>query len=101
LFFFAFTTIIGWYFFAEQNVRYLFGPKRLGQFRVLVLCFIMSGTFLHVNLVWELADFFNGMMVFPNLIALLGLGKMVSKALKDYEAERHLIPAPHQTPVSE
>ena len=101
LFFFAFTTIIGWYFFAEQNVRYLFGPKRLGQFRVLVLCFIMSGTFLHVNLVWELADFFNGMMVFPNLIALLGLGKMVSKALKDYEAERHLIPAPHQTPASE
>ena len=97
----AFSTIIGWYFFAEQNVRYLFGPKRLGQFRVLVLCFIMSGTFLHVNLVWELADFFNGMMVFPNLIALLGLGKMVSKALKDYEAERHLIPAPHQTPASE
>ena len=85
LFFFAFTTIIGWYFFAEQNVRYLWGPFVMPRYRILALGFIMAGTFLHVNLVWELADFFNGLMVIPNLIALLGLGKMVGKALREYE----------------
>lgn len=90
LFFFAFTTIIGWYFFAEQNVRYIWGPFVMPRYRILALGFIMAGTFLHVNLVWELADFFNGLMVIPNLIALLGLGKMVSKALQEYEANPNL-----------
>ncbi len=84
LLFFAFTTIIGWYFFAEQNVKYLFGLRLVQPFRVLVLCFIMLGSFLHVNLVWELADLFNGLMVIPNVIALIGLAKLVNKALNDY-----------------
>lgn len=84
LLFFAFTTIIGWYFFAEQNVKYLFGLRLVQPFRVLVLCFIMMGSFLHVNLVWELADLFNGLMVIPNVIALLALSKLVSKVLDDY-----------------
>lgn len=86
LFFFAFSTIIGWYFFAEQNVKYLFGVKGLSIFRVLVMCFLMMGAFLQVTLVWELADMFNGLMVLPNLIALWGLGKLAQTALKEYEA---------------
>lgn len=94
LFFFAFTTIIGWYFYAEQNVKYLFGPKSLGMYRVLVLCFVMAGSFLQVNLVWELADLFNGLMVLPNLIALIGLGRMVSKSLKEFEADPNVIFTP-------
>ena len=85
LLFFAFTTIVGWYFFAEQNVKYLFGMRWLSTYRVLVLCFLMLGSFLHVTLVWELADLFNGLMVIPNVIALIGLSKLVEKALKDYE----------------
>lgn len=87
LLFFAFTTIIGWYFFAEQNVKYLFGLRWVQSYRVLVLCFLMAGSFLHVGLVWELADFFNGLMVIPNVIALLCLSKLVSKALADYEVK--------------
>lgn len=51
LFFAAFTTIIGWYFFAEQNVKFLFGYKALSMFSVIVLSFLMTGAFLHVNLV--------------------------------------------------
>ncbi|WP_165069748.1 sodium:alanine symporter family protein [Desulfovibrio sp. ZJ200] len=85
LFFFAFSTIIGWYFFAEQNIKYLFGVKAVNPFRLLVMCFLVLGSFLQVTLVWELADMFNGLMVLPNLIALVGLGKLVSKALNEYE----------------
>ncbi len=81
LMFFAFTTIIGWYFFAEQNVKYLLGVKVLVPYRALVMVFLLVGAVLHLELVWQLADFFNGLMVFPNLIALLGLSKIVVKSL--------------------
>ena len=82
LFFAAFTTIIGWYFFAVQNVKYLFGYKVINIF-----CFLMTGSFLKVNLVWELADMFNGLMVIPNIIAVIGLYKLVVRALDDYEGK--------------
>ena len=85
LLFFAFSTIVGWYFFAEQNVKYLFGQRLVPVYRVIVLAFLMLGSFLQVTLVWELADLFNGLMVIPNLIALIGLSKLVGKALDDYE----------------
>ncbi len=85
LFFAAFTTIIGWYFFAEQNVKYLFGSRRVKLFSVVVLCFLMLGSFLKVDLVWELADMFNGLMVIPNIIAVIGLYRLVGRAVNDYE----------------
>lgn len=85
LFFAAFTTIIGWYFFAKQNVNYLFGYRSISIFNVLVLCFLLAGSFLKVELVWELADMFNGLMVIPNLIAIIALYKLVIKATQDYE----------------
>ena len=89
LFFAAFTTIIGWYFFAVQNVKYLFGYKLVNIFSVIVLCFLMTGSFLKVNLVWELADMFNGLMVIPNIIAVIGLYKLVGKVCADFE-DRYL-----------
>lgn len=85
MFFFAFSTIIGWYFFGAQNIKYLFGVKALTAYRVLVMAFVILGSSLRLGLVWELADFFNGIMVFPNLIALIGLAKVVSKALDDFD----------------
>lgn len=85
LFFFAFSTIIGWYFFGEQNIKFLFGTKGTTPYRIIVMAFIVLGSVLQVNLVWELADMFNGLMVLPNLIALVGLSKVVSMALKDYD----------------
>lgn len=85
LLFFAFTTIIGWYFFAEQNVKFLFGLRWVSTYRVIVLCFLMLGSYLHVTLVWELADLFNGLMVIPNVIALIALSKVVGRVLDDYE----------------
>ncbi|GAA0732265.1 sodium:alanine symporter family protein [Clostridium oceanicum] len=84
LFFFAFSTIIGWYFFGEANVKYLFKGKGLNVYRILVAIFIVLGTTLKVDLVWQLADTFNGLMVIPNVIALIGLVKLVKKSLDDY-----------------
>ena len=85
LFFAAFTTIIGWYFFASQNFKYLFGYKNINMFSIVVLCFLLMGAFLEVNLVWELADLFNGLMVIPNIIAVIGLYKLVTRAVADYD----------------
>lgn len=78
LFFFAFSTIIGWYFFGEANIRYLFNSdKALNIYRCLVMIMVIMGSALKVDLVWELADMFNGLMVLPNLIGLLILHKVV------------------------
>ncbi len=79
LLFFAFSTIIGWYFFAQQNVKYLFGNKVLKVFSVIVVLFILLGSMLKVDLVWNLSDLFNGLMVIPNLIALIALSGVVAK----------------------
>lgn len=79
LFFFAFSTIIGWYFFGEANIKYLFGKKAINFYRVLVMLCIVVGSIQKVELIWELADMFNGFMVIPNLIALIVLNKLVTK----------------------
>jgi len=85
LFFFATSTIISWGFFGEQNIKFLMGTKAVTPYRVIVVLFLVLGSVLQVNLVWELADMFNGLMVIPNLIAIIALVKMVSKALENFE----------------
>lgn len=84
LLFFAFTTIIGWYFFGEQNVKYLFGEKAVKVYAVLVVGFILLGSVLKVDLVWDLADCFNGLMVIPNLLGILALSGIVGTLFKEY-----------------
>ena len=51
----------------------------------MVLCFLLMGSFLQVNLVWELADLFNGLMVLPNILAVIGLYRLVTRAVSDYD----------------
>ena len=84
LFFFAFTTIVGWYFFGEQNIKYLFGVKATKVYAVLVVAFVLLGSALKVDLVWSLADTFNGLMVIPNLLGLLALSGVASALFKEY-----------------
>ncbi len=81
LFFFAFSTVIGWYLFGEANVRYLFGKKAINIYRIIVLICIVIGTTQKVDMVWELADLFNGFMVIPNLIALIGFNSLVKDTI--------------------
>lgn len=83
--FFAFSTIVGWYFFGETNIKFLFGKKAVKIYALLVVGFIILGSALKVDLVWSLADLFNGLMVLPNLLALLVLSGVIAKALKSYE----------------
>ncbi len=87
LFFFAFSTIIGWYFFGEQNVRFLFKGRGVMGYRLLVCGFIVLGATLKVDLVWALADMFNALMAIPNLIALIALHKVVGNTLDDFETK--------------
>ena len=76
--------MIGWYYFGETNIRYLFGAKGLLPYQILVMVFIFTGSVLKIDLVWELSDFFNGIMVIPNLIAILLLSNKVARLLKEY-----------------
>jgi len=86
--FFAFTTVIGWYYFGENNVRFLFkGKTAIRIYQVIVLVFIVLGSYQKVNLVWDLADMFNGIMVMPNLIALFFLYGESKKLLRDYDSQ--------------
>ena len=81
--FFAFSTILGWYFFGEVNFKALFGAKALPVYSVIVVLFVLVGSSLKVDLVWALADFFNGLMAIPNLIALLALSGVVAAIARE------------------
>ena len=77
LFFFAFSTIIGWNLFGKINVEYLFGKRAVPVYSVISLVFVVLGSFLSNDLVWELTDMFNQLMVLPNVIALVALSGLV------------------------
>ncbi|MGX7204441.1 alanine/glycine:cation symporter family protein [Enterococcus pingfangensis] len=82
---FAYATLIGWYFFGEANVKYLFGKKAVPIYAVLVAIFIAIGSGLKVELVWSMADLFNGLMIIPNIAAMFALYKKIVIATKEYE----------------
>ena len=79
LFFFAFSTILGWNLFGKINMAYLFGQKSTVVYTVIALAFIFLGTLTSSDLVWELSDMFNNLMVIPNAIALFALTGLVVK----------------------
>lgn len=85
LVFFAFTTIIGWYYFAQINVVYLFSNKALPFFKAIFLFCIFFGAMLKVDLVWSISDLCNTLMVLPNALALFLLAPIVKKELIKYK----------------
>ncbi len=88
LFFFAFSTVLSWNLFGKINAEYLFGKKNprlcTTVYTCIALCFIFLGSVASNDLVWELTDFFNNIMVIPNVIALIALGGIVSKQAKEH-----------------
>lgn len=88
MFFFAFSTIIGWYFFGEKNVRYLFGSKAVKPYAVLVTIFIVIGSALKVELVWNLSDLFNSLMVIPNVLGLWALSGVAKELYADWKSQK-------------
>lgn len=86
LVFFAFTTILGWDYYSEKCLQYLVGNKKkaLMTFRFLYIAAVFLGPYLNVSFVWTLADIVNGLMAFPNLIALFALSGVVAAETKSY-----------------
>lgn len=84
LLFFAFTTILGWCYYGERCFVYLVGIRAIKIYRLTYIILVGLGAFLHLNLIWIIADIVNGLMAFPNLIALIGLRKVVVEETKDY-----------------
>ena len=87
LFFFAFSTILGWHFFGLINAKYLFGDSAAKIYSLLVVACIIIGSALKLELVWDLADFFNGLMVIPNAMALLALSGLVVQICNKYSSK--------------
>lgn len=84
LLFFAFTTILGWCYYGERCFVYLVGIKGIKIYRTLFILLVGCGAFIHLDLIWLLADIVNGLMAFPNLIALVGLRHVIIDETKDY-----------------
>ena len=86
LVFFAFTTILGWDYYGERCVEYLFNRNRsvVQGYRWLYILAVFIGPYMTVAAVWNIADIFNALMAFPNLIALLALNGVVVRETKDY-----------------
>lgn len=90
LVFFAFTTILGWAYYSEKCLQYLIGrrdKKAILAYRWLYIFAIFVGPYLTVSAVWTSADIFNGLMAFPNLIALILLSGIVANETKTFLAK--------------
>lgn len=88
LVFFAFTTMVGWSYYGDRSVKFLFrhhGMKAVHVYRWIYVILIPVGATASLPLVWNLSDIANGLMAFPNLIALIGLSGTALKFLRDYE----------------
>ncbi len=85
---FAFTTIVGWSFYGEKSVYYIFGQKSIIPFRILWVLVIPFGSMMDLKFIWLLADTLNALMALPNLIALLLLSPIVFKLTKKYFLEK-------------
>lgn len=86
LIFFAFTTILGWCYYGERCFVYLRGGRTRGIkfYRVLFIALIALAPFIQLNTIWTLADIVNGLMAFPNLVALVALRHVVIEETKHY-----------------
>lgn len=82
--FFAFSTILGWYFFGQANIKYLFGVKAVKVYSVIVAVCVFLGSLAEVELVWTMQDTFNSLMVIPNILALFALSGVIKKVHDDY-----------------
>jgi len=91
LVFFAFTTILGWNYYSEKCMEYLVGnkPGIIKAYRWIYILAVLIGPFMTVSAVWTLADIFNGLMAFPNLIALFALSGVVTAETKKYFEKRY------------
>ena len=81
---FVYSTILGWSYYGEKAVEYLFGPGSVKPYRWIWVCAIMAGSTLSLDSVWAFADIVNGLMAVPNLVSLLVLNRVIVAETKKY-----------------
>lgn len=84
LLFFAFTTILGWCYYGERCFVYLVGTSKLKAYRFIFIVLVGCGAFIHLDVIWILADIVNGLMALPNLVALIGLRHVIVSETEAY-----------------
>lgn len=91
LIFFAYSTILGWSYYGEKSITYILGERSVVPYRILFCLMVFVGAvILEVELVWKLADIFNILMAFPNLIGLIFLSGIVAAETNKYFYKRTL-----------
>ena len=88
---FAFTTVLGWSLYGSRCAQYLFGLKFAKSYQVAFIIVIVVGAVASLDVVWDIADTFNGLMAIPNFIALFALSGVVAKLTKDYFTVREKV----------
>jgi alanine or glycine:cation symporter, AGCS family len=81
---FAYSTLIGWNYYGEKAIEYLFGSRSIKVYRVFFTIAVMVGAIVSLEFVWNFSDLMNGMMAIPNLIALLWLSPEIRKETVRY-----------------
>lgn len=89
LIFFAYSTILGWCYYGEKSIEYLFQERAVKIYRILFVIFVAIGTFLKLETVWTVADLMNGLMAFPNLVGLIGLSSIIVAETNKYFYKKH------------
>ncbi|WP_097026990.1 alanine/glycine:cation symporter family protein [Clostridium peptidivorans] len=88
-FMFAFSSIIGNYYYGESNIEFMNGSKTvLNIFRFAVIGMVFIGSMASLDMVWNLADLFMGLMALLNIVVIFKLSKIVSKVIQDYAAQK-------------
>lgn len=88
---FAYSTILGWSYYGEKAIEYLLGVKAIKPYRVAFVAVVLIGSIMKIEVVWTLADIFNGLMAIPNLIGLLGLSGVVVAITFDYFGSNDIV----------
>ncbi len=85
---FAYSTILGWCYYGEKSIEYLFGIKSVLPYRIVFVLFVGVGAVAKLSLVWNISDTLNGLMAIPNLVALLLLTPVIVAETKKYFSEK-------------
>ncbi len=96
---FAFSTILGWYYYGERCSVYLFGEKAIIAYKVLWVVCVFIGAITSIDVIWDFADLMNGLMALPNIVAVLLLSGVVAKETKKYSGIH--IEDEDKTPIEE
>lgn len=86
---FTFSTMLGWYYYGERCVVYLFGEKSIRSYKILWIAGIFLGSLVELSIIWNFADILNGLMAIPNIVAVLLLSGTIARETKKY-AGKHI-----------